>query len=217
MPDGVSIRLTGDWKALTWIFSVARFDEAVQALLWRATQINALVVRREVRENLKTGKYAPSRDKNAALTLMIKKPKTRPLIDSGQLFQAVTSKVHNWGVAEIGVARVSPTANVAVTVHEGAVVPVTKKMRAMFQALADASDGKRDPSTLTGRAAVLFARRSKGWKPLKKGTTEIRIPARPFIREVVESSKVQRRLYENWLEAASAAVAGVSPKLRTDV
>jgi len=216
MADSVTVRLTGDWRGLRFLLSVSRLDAALQAQILKATTVNAMILRREIRENIRSGKWAAGRAKNAPLTAWIK-GSTKPLVDTGQLFQAITSKVVSYGRAEVGVARTARAANTAATVHEGAVVRVTPRMRAMFRALADVSRGKRDPSSLRGRAAALYARRKKGWKPLKDSTTHIRIPARPFIREVVESPAVQRRVYENWLAAASGAVANTTAKIRADV
>lgn len=217
MADQIAIRMTGDWRGLRFALSAARLDEDMQTALTKATTLNAMILRREIRENVKSGKYAPGgRVPNAALTAFIK-GSTKPLVDTGQLFQAITSTIFGYGRAEIGVARTSPTANVAAVVHDGAVIRVTGKMRRMFRALADVSSGRKDPSTLRGRAAALYARRRKGWKPLKQSTTVIRIPPRPYIREVMESAAVQRRINENWLAAGAAAVANVAPKLRTDI
>jgi hypothetical protein len=216
MADQVTVRLTGNWRGLRFLLNVARVDEALQKAVRHATGVNAQIIRREIRENIKTGKYAPSRPPNAALTMFIK-GSSKPLVDTGHLFQAITSEVIDFGRAEIGVSRMARDAQVAIIVHEGAVVRVTQRMRRMFRALADVSNGKRDASSLRGRAAALYARRRKGWKPLKPSTTHIVIPPRPFIAEVLESPKVQRRVYENWLEAAGAAIAGTRPKLRTGI
>lgn len=212
----ISVKLAGDWDKLKFLISAAHFKPAMQAAIGRATAINALIIKREVRKNLKTGSYATGREKNRPLTMMIK-GSSRALVDTGQLFQAITSKVNSWDSAEIGVARTSRQKNTALIVHEGSVVKVSAKMRALFIVLAEASDGTRDPSSLRGRAAELYARQPKGWKALKPSTKVIKIPPRPFIREVVESSAIAKRIAENWLEAASASIAGVKPKLRSDV
>jgi hypothetical protein len=192
----IAVRLTGDWKLFRFLISASRFEPALEAGLLRATQANALILRREIRLNIRGAKYAANRAPNAARTVFIK-GSTKPLVDRGQLVQALTSQVQSYGRAEIGVSRMAREANVARIVHEGAIVPVTGKMRRMFRALSDVSRGKRDPSTLRGRAAALYARQKKGWKPLKESTTELRIPPRPFIREVVEDGRVQRMIWEN--------------------
>lgn len=214
--SGLVVKLSGDWHKLQFLLSAAHFSPALQEAIGHATRINAAILRREIRKNIRSGVYASGRAKNRPLTEFIK-GSSKALVDTGQLFQAITSNVQSWGRAEVGVARTSRSANVARIVHEGTVIPVTEKMRAMFRALAEVSNGTRDPSSLRGRAKALYERQKKGWVPLKLSTTHIMIPARPFIQEVINDPTIRNLISENWLTAASSSIAGVRPRLRSNV
>ena len=70
--------------------------------------------------------------------------------------------------------------NVVVIVHEGATVPVTKKMR------------------------IYMAR--KGF-PIAPGTTKIRIPGRPFLRSALTKT-LEEQYRTIWAQAVQAALSG---------
>jgi hypothetical protein len=178
----------------------------------RATKVNASIVRREFRLSIRDSGF----DRNANLTTFIK-GSSGTLRDSGQLMRSVAFRSISPFRAEVGVLKGDPSANIAIIVHEGATIPVTAKMRGMFAALADASSGQRTPGRLRGRARELFDRRSEGWKPLRPSTTAIRVPARPYMRRVVERPELHRALAKNWLAAAAAAIAGTRASLSTRV
>lgn len=204
-----TVRLVGPWKEAQHLFRTERINEpAFQRAFAAGVQITARVIVREIRQNIKRGNYAGHRTPNAPLTRAIKRS-SLPLADRGQLFKAITLKVTSWSTVEIGIAKESDRANIAQIVHEGVEIPVTPKMRRMFQALAEASDGGRSPSSLTGRAAELWARMSGGWKALKDSTEVIKIPARPFIREVIEHPAIERFVADNLLETTRRAIAGL--------
>lgn len=206
--SGLTVTLKGDWNALRLLLLPGQFQERVREGVRLATKVNALVVQREVRDNIRKGLYANNRAPNAALTVAIKRS-SKPLIDSGHLFKSVTTVQTDWHTAEVGVLRGDPGANIAEVVHEGRMIPVTQAMRSLFAMLAEASDGSIDPSKLTGRAQELFARMPKGWKALRPSTTHIRIPPRPYLREVVEDQRVNDLCGRNWLTAAARATAGL--------
>lgn len=210
-----SVRLTGDWKKLERQLSNEVFRGKIESEMKRATRTNAFMVRREIRENLRSGSHA----RNAPLTVFIKKS-TKPLIGPGpgaQLFQSIHFRSQSAFRAEIGVLKGDENANIAMIVHEGTTIPVTNAMRGMFAALQSVSEGKREPGSLRGRAQELYARRPQGWKALKPSTTMIRIPARPFLREVIERDDLNNAVARNWLAAAAAAIAGTRAIFRTDV
>lgn len=211
------MRLTGDWRKLQTLLVVAQFNRRLRVHMKRATRTNALLLRKEIRANISEAKYAKSRAPNAELTRFIK-GSSKPLVDKpGGLFQSITSVVIDPFRAEVGVKKQARGAQAAIIVHEGAQVNVTPKMRGMFAALADASQGRRDPGSLRGRARELFERRSEGWKALKPGTTVIRIPRRPFIEEVVESNDVRKIIAQNWLQGAAGALIDRRLKFQTSV
>lgn len=206
--SGLTVKLTGDWSEIRRLLLVGQFQENVRAGVRIATGVNAFVVRREVRDSVRKATYATNRAPNAALTSAIKRS-SKPLVDSGHLFKSVTSVQTDWHTAEVGVLRGDPHVAIAEIVHEGRDIEVTQSMRALFAILAEASAGSIDPSRLTGRAQELFGRMSKGWKALRPSTTHIKIPARPYLREVVEDPRVNLLCGKNWLTAISRATAGL--------
>lgn len=215
----MNVKFSADWEKLRSLLKVATLNDRLKKALGVATRVNAAVVKREIRDNIRKGSYADNRDPDAALTRWVKRS-TVPLVDTGHLFRSVTVTVIGWGRAEIGVLRGDPEANVARTVHDGKVIPITERMRRMFKALADASDGKLSPSHLSGRAAELWQRRPGGWHALRAGTTHVRIPARPYLSEVMDDRDLNDLIARNWLIAGSRAMAGLpvsASHLRTKV
>ena len=192
-----SFKLTG-LKALEVALDPARFDAASKKALRRATQLNGKVGERSMRQCIRAG-VSPS---NAALTQALKGG-DKPLVDSGELFQAIASEVVSDSEVFIGVLRTNGAYNVAEIVHEGATIGVTAKMRGMFFYLWKASIGEMDPTKLTGRAAELFER-FQDWKPLLPSTTAIVIPARRF-SEAILASDVRDEVKRNWETALITA------------
>jgi hypothetical protein len=130
-------------------------------------------------------------------------------VDKGDLWQAITSKQRRWDRVFVGLLQTDALFNIGRALHEGATIPVTKKMRAMFFYLWLASQqaqGHRTgrPVRLTGRAAELFDR-FKDWKPLRDTTTAIKIPPRPFIAEALNDDAKQK-MKLNWANAVQAAI-----------
>jgi hypothetical protein len=153
---------------------------------------------------------------NAELTKEIKGASV-PLVggkaDTGgiNLFQAISSTMLDDYAVFAGVKFVSEKYDVAATLHDGAVIPVTERMRTMFKMLWWASEGAIDPSQLTGRAAELWRLKQTGWYPLSDSTTAIVIPGRPFIERAFESGQLKREAQRNW-EQALASVFRVLAK-----
>lgn len=140
---------------------------------------------------------------NAELTKEIKGASV-PLVggkaDTGgiNLFQAISSTMLDDFSVFAGVKFVSEKYDIAATLHDGAVIPVTEPMRTMFKMLWWASEGSIDPAQLTGRAAELWRLKSGGWYPLKDSTTTIVIPGRPFIERAFEQPELKREARRNW-------------------
>jgi len=192
------------------MLDASRFSGAIATNIDRATVANAMLAAAEIRRRIRGKRYTP----NAALTTLIKGSST-PLVDEALLFQAVTHQRIDGKTAFAGVIRRArgkggDLADIATMLHEGASLPVTPAMRGLFYVLAQATQGKRDPATLTGRAAEIFAQlKGKGpIYPLKPGTTVIVIPPRPFLREVFEDKGLLAKMKTNWARASGEAVAG---------
>lgn len=198
------IRLTGDWEHLGVLLDSKRFSRKLRAYVGKATRRNALDLRRQLRQEIKAG-VPPS---TAKLTALIKRSR-KPLVDHGDLWKAITSVAPTWDQAFAGLLRTDPKSyNIGITVHDGAAIKVTPKMRGMFAALAHAYEtGKTDH--LRGRALELWERNPKvKWKALSPGTKVITIPARPFVRYAAKDEALRARIMERWKAAVAAAMTG---------
>lgn len=175
----MQLRLVGGWDKY-----IRKLSPATQAKIRRAsdlaTRANALFMVREIRKRITAGDYAA----NAAMTVEIK-GSSKPLVDSGRLFQSVTHRRLAPSVYFVGVLRTSKAYNMALIVHEGAEVPVTAKMEAMFFMLWLVTTGKMNISDLKSERAKALARKARKSGgvilPIKGGW--IHIPARRFLHE----------------------------------
>lgn len=206
----ISLDLKGGWDKFTNRVDQAHFKNRLETNLGKATQYNGMVIRREIRKNIRSKKY----EKNAALTSLIK-GSTTPLIDAGDLWGAITTKNVDAYTLFIGVLKSTttkrgmPMVNLVQLLHEGGTLQVTEHMRNMFILLAEVGEGKRDISTLEGRTleiAKSLGDRISQIKPLKPTTTHIVIPPRPFIADVLKDKAILKKCEDNWRKAVDAAL-----------
>lgn len=177
------------------------FTKALRKNVRVATTLNGKVGEAVLRKVIQGGgKLRP----NAPLTKLIKNSE-KPLVDSGLLFQSITSKVHDDFTVFIGVLRTSDRYNIVRTLHDGEHIKVTPAMRGMFFMLWRASIGEIDPSSLTGRAAALWARQPGGWYPLREDTVVIVIPGRQFMRIAFANPQFKKLVRDNWSKAVAAS------------
>lgn len=199
-PNGTSFKVKG-LKRWLKALDAQHFDKVVRKNIRTATALNGKVGEALLRKTIQSGgKLKP----NAPLTVAIKQSK-KPLVDSGQLFQSITSQVHDDFTVFIGVLRASESFNLVETLHEGREIKVTPEMRGLFFMLWRASNGEIDPSRLTGRAAALWERKPGGWLPLNADTEAIVIPSRPFIRIAFANTQMIKLARENWKKALAAS------------
>lgn len=201
------------WDRLRSMLDPKLFDERMKRNLKKATQLNALIIVKEIRKRIQGGGYSA----NAALTTLLK-GSSKPLIGPGdnELFKAITHQMVNESTAFIGVLRSArsesgkPMVDVAGAVHEGVEIVVTDAMRGLFLVLAKVTTGDMSPDKLTGRAAILYKQLSGRGpvKPLKASTTAIRIPPRPFIRSVFEDPTIKKKIKANWMAAIALSYKG---------
>lgn len=187
------VRKVGDWDEAAKILDglAERYRAALVTGLYRAGQ----VLRDETRKGIRSG--APGGETFAPLSELTIRTKgsSKPLIDYGDLLNSITYQVNKdrlW--VFVGVLRTARSkrpdsphetylANIARVHEEGAVIPVTPKMRRFF-----------------------FAR----WGiRLKASTTHIVIPARPFLRPTFrkyapEVAKMFRQLVARVLKGERA-------------
>jgi hypothetical protein len=182
------------WKKLEQALAPGHAGKIIRKHMRRATMLNGKVAERQIRESIKSGRY----DGNAPLTTALKggdKPLVGP---TAQMFGAITSRAITDLSVFIGILRTADVYNIALAIHQGTAIKVTKKMRGLFFVLWLASNGSIDPSTLSGRAAELWEQMSGGWLPLKPGTKVITIPGRPFIKQAFADIRLRRKVKENW-------------------
>lgn len=204
-----SFELSKTWDALGRVLDPALHRAALERHIGTATKINAMVMRKRVREYIKYGvATADGQGGVAPLTAMIKGGK-KPIVGTpgADLFNSITHQAVDWKTALVGAMRTSGTANVAKIVHEGAAVRVTEKMRHMFWLLWMVDRGKIPSEQLQGRAREIYemagAKRSKNrfFLPIKPDTKVIVIPSRPYLRVVFESQDAHDEVMKNWSDA----------------
>jgi len=196
--------MTGNWNKLRMILHPGKFSARLKQEVKKATGLNAAYVAKAARKQISKG-MDPA---NTALTQLIK-GQNKPLVDSSALWDSIWFQMLNWKTAFVGVLRTDESFNVAEIVHDGTVVKVTQRMRAMFRWLYWASIGKVQPSQLTGAAAELWQRNPNGiWRPLRAATEAIIIPARPFMANAFEDEDVVAIVLLNWQRAVDRALAG---------
>lgn len=200
----ISIEFDKGWAVMLKALTSERFRRILRKHVALATHSNGLIAAKAIRKEIKNN--VPP--KNVALTSAIK-GSTKALVDKGQLFQSITVDRHSWDQSFVGVKYMNGAYNVAEALHNGAVIPVSQKMRAMFFYLWLASmhaNGMRSgrPPVLTGRAAQLFER-YKDWKPLKDSTRVIKIPPRPFIKMAFQRTELRALIQQRWQDAVDRA------------
>jgi len=198
-----SFKKTGKgWKRLEMMAKPGHMNSVMKKHLKRATMMNGKLAEARVRDGIKMGAFVANRPLTAAL-----KGGNEPLKGTGtaQLFNAITSKAIDENTVFVGVMRTDSFYNIAFVLHEGTVIEVTDAMRGLFFILWQASEGKIDPSKLTGRAKELFDIMPSGWKPLKPETQAIIIPSRPFIKQAFADGTFQKKAKANWQQAMAAA------------
>lgn len=187
----------GDWKRFEIALEPGRYDKVMKKHVGKALELSALFVVSMIRDGIKDGDF----DENALLTREIK-GSSKPLVDKGDLWQAITHTMVDEFRVFVGLNRTErgggkrgkkDTYNIGITLHEGVTVKVTDKMRALFFYLWLASvDPGRYERKLKGRAKELWERKKGGWRKLEKGF--VRIPGRPFIKAVFDDPGVKAKV-----------------------
>jgi len=186
------VQLTGQWEQFLRALDPRAFEQRLRMEIRRATQRNALLVQREIRNRIREGKFAA----NSPLTLAIKAPKSKPLVVTGALFQSIAYELASDYVAFVGLKFGAKgkdgqdLVNVGVALHEGFALEVTAAMRrAVFARIRDRRKAAPHLKKLTGPAKAVWV-----------------IPARPFVRTVIEDATLQRKIQDNWTQATARAL-----------
>jgi hypothetical protein len=175
---------TGQWKLWMKLMTSKRFQFKLQTNVRSAMHANVQLGRGAVIKGIDSGAFAA----NSPFTVKMK-GSSKPLVDKGDLRRSIQGKVLSWREGFIGVLRTGGGANVAELLHEGGTLKVTPKMRRWFGAQANA----------------------KGTRPLSPGTTSIRIPGRPFIKDALDKSVFQIVVIDNFNRAVEGALHDTVP------
>lgn len=206
MADSGGIALKG-WGSFKKAIKPEHAGPIIEAHVGKALQLAGKILEAAQRKRIKTGMPPP----NAPLTIAIK-GSSKPLADRGDLFGANKSTAVAWNKVFVGVLATEGVYDIARTIHDGKVIPVTDKMRGLFTVLWMASIGSIEPSALTGRAAELWSRMPGGWHPLDENTKVIVIPARPWIKDTFEDPAIQKKVEKILNAAVKHAIKEIKDK-----
>lgn len=183
-----------------------KYRSHLQTEYSRAGRIVGMKVAAVMRKKIRSGSFAP----NAGMTKDMK-GSSKPLVDEGRLFKAITwvsNATIKGPVISVGVMRASDAANVAMIVSKGATIVVTPRMSGLFKALHAASTGKK--MTLKSERANELLAKSKGVIPaLQVGTTLI-IPPRSFALETLKDPIVATIIEKEFSTAVLRALAAMA-------
>jgi len=212
-PKVFEIKLTPDgWKATIEGLTPRQITNVFKKHVRRATKRNAIRLQGRIRQGIRSG----VKPQNAALTKTIKGNRgnrAKPLVDQGDLFNAITYDVQDWDLAFIGVKRTNKEYNLALMLHQGAIIKVTNEMRHMFWLLYLVSKGDMSPEVLEGRAKKLWdTAAKKKFYPLSKKTKAIIIPARPFIRNAMRDPGLKKEVEKEWNTSIRQAFKEIASK-----
>jgi len=203
------IRLTGEWRRLRALLNPGKFRRRLEREVGKATTKNVLLLRRAIREAIRSN-IAP---RKVALSKALARGGSKSLVGrTAALWRSVTYLRLSWNRAFAGVLRRGknergdPLYNIALTLHEGASIKVTDRMRGLFAALFWARM-KGDPSILKSRRARELWRAAPGfeWRRLSPSTRMIRIAGRPFVKIALRDRGLRVQAENNWNDAVDRA------------
>ncbi len=194
-----------DLKRLEKMMSTTRLRRLLRKEVNQATILNGRAIKRAIKSNLRNSRHI----RNASLTIAIK-GSSAPLRDTGLLLRSISVTKRRWDSTRIGVIDRGSLSSAGLTMErlatilqKGAVIPVTPGMRGLFHILWLSSIG-RNPHELNGRAAELF-NRFQNWKPISRSTSQIIIPARPFVKPALDDHKLKLEIRRNYRRAIQQA------------
>jgi hypothetical protein len=207
------VKFPKGWKKVSHLLDPKKGGKRIQASVDRMTQVNGRLLAREMRARISRGAYG----ENAELTAMIKgSRKALKGTPAALTFKAIAYTRVDQRTGFVGVLRRNESFDVARVVHEGATIPVTRRMRNLFRLLWMRSMSGRVltghmPVKLRGRALEIWDEATKktqdpNFFPLKPDTTAIVLPPRKFVQEVVEDPVLRLKMKANWTKAIAGAV-----------
>lgn len=169
-----------------------RFANRLEREVYKASRLNAQIGASAITTSINSGGYAPNSPTTTAI-----KGSGRPLVDKGHLLQSITGETEGPYAALVGVLKSRVVTdesgkgkdilNIAKILHEGAVIPVTDKMR---------------------RFMAMMSRKNPGrYRPIRNSTSVIVIPRRPFL-EAALTDAMQKKYNDNWMRAVHRSFNG---------
>lgn len=216
------VKLSGEWRAFLDTLDPAAFSTRLARGAAMAGERIGRQFQRDARNRIRGKDYAP----NSTVTVILKGSST-PLVDRGDLFQALTFEVVDPYTVRLGVMRRAvgdQGINVALILHEGATIDTRKHPRVrakVFAMLRDklsserlAALNPRSRASVRRAAAVLglaqkramHARQGRGGARIGTGSPVWIIPARPFIARPLEAPEFGRFVVEQYGQAVRAAL-----------
>lgn len=161
----VTITLTGAWKAFSEAMDPAVFKERLQKNLLRAGERIGRQAQARIRRSIRAGDFAP----NSPVTVILK-GSSKPLVDTGALFQSITFDQPDPWTVRVGVLRKTAgekQVNVAAVLHEGATIDVQAHPEVRAKVWAMVRERLGDVAKLKGaqKGAVVSASAMIGLKP----------------------------------------------------
>jgi hypothetical protein len=218
------VKLSAEWRAVLDTLDPGTFA----ARLAKGTSIAGERIGRQFQRNARSRIRGKAYGENSPVTVILKGSST-PLVDKGDLFQAVTFEVIDPYNVRLGVMRRAvgdQAINVALILHEGATIDTRKhpKVRAkVFAMLRDrmgaerlAALNPRSRASVRKAAAVLglsqkramHARQGRGTAPGGTGSPIWIIPARPFIATPIQDPEFRKFIVVQYAQAVRAAIGG---------
>jgi len=196
------LRKDKGWKRYEKAVNAKNFDKLFKKNMRKASQLNSLAAKRAITHTIKKGDFAA----NAPLTLALKQGNT-PLMDTKKkIFKNIKHKITSSTSVWVGILKTSEHFGFIRLLNDGGMIPVSQKMRNLFDLLWKAKLGRINPSKLKGRAKELWNITHAGWRPLAKNTKAIVIPARPFIDKAFKDKTLKQLVKKHWTEATTATL-----------
>jgi hypothetical protein len=165
----ISLELKG-FEQVKKLFNSVNFKKRLRKYVGKATTENAKLAKEYIEASIKSGS---DYEANSPITVALKGSST-PLFETGQLARSISTKRASWNLSFVGVmtwapkygsmGEVRPLIEIASILHEGAVLPISKKMRNFFAGMS---------------------RKDARWRPIPGGVSSIYIPPRPFLKTVL--------------------------------
>lgn len=196
MSDGVTIELSPEWDAFESALDAKKFKARLAEHLAIANQRIGRQFVATAQRQIRAGKYAP----NSPITAILK-GSSKPLVDTGALFQGLSFATPDPFTVRLGIMRAragDEVVNVGLILHEGATINVSSKPQV-----------RRKVWSMVRRAlAQQGAAAAAALNPGGNAKDVWVIPPRPFIVQPLSSAGFQKFLRAQFEGAVRATLLG---------